>query len=168
MSIKTAIIIFVVACLVLVGSITFFIFRVPKENTEYRSAMETTVSQEVAAQAQQKEKDLNKTIKTENISATNKVLCAQQEKEKTLAQGVDYERGSILVSFSLQTNFDQAKSVIDEYKLKLADNAAGTFATSRWFRVIVEKEKEFDWMCTLKADVRVKYATIDPILYLNQ
>lgn len=159
MSMKTALGIFAVACLVLVGTFVILLLRPVSSIEDYPTAMETTVSQRVAIQNKQ-EKPGQPYMSQES--------CAVHEQEKVFSQGIEYEPGVLLVSFSLDTTFLQATQIISEYELALEHDAKGTFTTSHWFRVYVEQGNEFKWLCALKADNRVKYVTIDPIIYLSQ
>lgn len=96
--------------------------------------------------------------------------CVAKEKSKVTAGGIQYSKGALLVSFPVSTNFTQASMVVSEYGLSLfsMSEAQQTFSTSHWFKVKVPSGKEFDWMCTLRGDIRVKYVAIEPILQLNQ
>lgn len=159
MSIKTAIGIFAVACLVLVGTFVILFLRPVSSPEDYPTAMETTVSQQITIQNEQQKP---------GQPYMSQESCAVNEQEKVFSQGIEYEPGLLIVSFPLETNFSQATQIISEYELSPEEGAEGTFTTSHWFHVRVEAGNEFKWLCALKADNRVKYITIDPIIYLNQ
>jgi len=102
-------------------------------------------------------------------SSAPQETCVQKEKRITKEKNIEYQPGTLLVSFKTTVTFSQAKLLIDSKGLKLHNSPSlEDFENSRWLTVNVPQGEEFDWMCTLRASSEVKSATLNLLFDLAQ
>ncbi|MEO8637977.1 MAG: hypothetical protein ABI430_03705 [Candidatus Taylorbacteria bacterium] len=95
-------------------------------------------------------------------------ICMDEEQKKV--QGVDYEKGSLLVSFTSSATFQKARAVIESNKLtyQSRENMEEDFKTNHWLGVVVPKKEEIKWICVLKGNTAVKNAILNRTFELHE
>jgi len=174
---KTIGIVIIILCLIF---IIFFLVS-KRSQQEFRSTETNSLSQDESILMTEEDSLDSSDAVTPNkqgspvktsVSAIGVVesTCPQIEKEKVQKGGVNYKKGSLIVSFPASTSFTQAVSIMAQYDISLASDteASETYAMSNWFMVTVPSGKEFDLKCAIMVDTRIKYVTINPIIELNQ
>lgn len=88
----------------------------------------------------------------------------------TEAQGKQYVRGSLIVSFLDAVRFNTAIDSVRLLGLK-ADSSAqaeDNFGTYHWLQVSVPSGEEFKWQCKLETSEGVKRATLNSTFQLHE
>jgi hypothetical protein len=107
---------------------------------------------------------------TSSVSSSGTTeTCPVKEERVAREKNINYEQGSLLVSFKPTVKFSEAQSLITRKGLKLQNNSSQLeFEANHWLTVNVPKGEEFDWICTLKASSEVKNATLNPLFNLAE
>lgn len=94
--------------------------------------------------------------------------CIASEKQKISA--VQYEKGSILVSFQSSVTFKDAEGIIASNGLEYQgrENIETDFKTNHWLGVTTPKGEEFKWICELKTNSKVKTVILNRLFDLHE
>ena len=71
------------------------------------------------------------------------------------AKNLEIATGGILIQFEDNVSESEAKSIIDSYDLNLLESF---YPSTKIALVKVPEGKEFEWICSLQEDSRIKYA----------
>lgn len=93
--------------------------------------------------------------------------CEDIERAAVEEKNMQYESGSILVTFKQSVTFAQAKSFLDAKGLRPHTTASpDDFEGMHWLSVRVPKGEEFDWICSLSGSPEVRRAAVNPVFDL--
>lgn len=101
-------------------------------------------------------------------TSLGKAECIANMKREVEKNKTTYEKGSVIVSFARGTSRASAEAILADHKMTLNPSAQNNFTTQAWGVVSVPSGKEFETICLLKSETRIKYAGINPILQLHE
>ncbi len=86
------------------------------------------------------------------------------------AQGKQYERGSLLVSFKDGVTFSAAVSDMKALELApdISESSKNNFSEYHWLSVGVPRGEEFKWQCLIDTESTVKRANLNTTFDLRQ
>jgi len=86
--------------------------------------------------------------------------CINEWKSKNLTSGLDFAPGDITVSFRSGVTKDDALNVMNSYGLK-PNTGLQKVLDSYQADITVPMGLEFEWLCTLQKNPKVKYAELN-------
>ena len=94
--------------------------------------------------------------------------CASALRAETEKGGLQYEKGSILVSFDKTKDRATATAILDQYGFPFTIQSRDASNTQLWGTVTVPAGQEFIQVCNFKKNGNIRYAGINPILELHE
>lgn len=119
------------------------------------SGVSTTASQNASTASPKTESD-------------SKAICVSNLEAEVARNKTSYEKGTILISFDRGTEESQIATVLKDHSLAFESRTGATTSPQIWGTVKVKTGSEFTSVCTLRADPRIKYAGLNPILELHE
>ncbi len=100
---------------------------------------------------------------------SEEAICAENLEAEVVRNKTSYEKGTILVSFERGTLESTISSVLKDHSLVfMSRSGTGTTSPQVWGTVKTSSGKEFETICVLRSDTRIKYAGLNPILELHE
>lgn len=151
----------IIVILVIVVLILGFLYLTDKKTVEY--VKPETVADTVAV----------KDVIPAKISTTEKVIaksCAETLSEELKKDNVDYEKGSVIVSFLPSVSLGFAKEIFQKAGVQVIDESFvdQNFATTHRMTGQVSVGQELTKVCLLREDSNVKYAGVNELFTLHE
>lgn len=146
----------------LVGGMAWYITDIQKE--QYLQTVDETSTSTASAKEETTPSQLNTSKPAPQKS------CSTLAREAIEKNGTEYERGSILVSFTADVSFEDAQAIVtrEGLSVKAEGSTRSEFNSLHFLTVVVPKGKEFEWICVFKAKAGVKNASVNPLFKLHQ
>lgn len=112
-----------------------------------------------------------KTVAPKEVQMTELEKCEVGVLKEITDKKTDYTKGSILISFLAEVQFDEAKKIIKDlgYSIPNESSVETKFESNqKWFIAKVGTGNEFEAICKLREYKDVKYVWIEPLLEIHE
>jgi len=152
-----------------VGRLLFYA-KPPSSESQNKDQTQNQSAQSASNENTQQKTETPSVKSDQSASSETVSSCAQALKTKTQTQKTNYERGSIIVGFTSEITYDQAKDVLAIYGLVVQDevHAKEYYGSQRLITAAVTPGEEFTKVCLVKRDARIRYAGLNTLFSLHQ
>lgn len=163
MKIERIILVVVLVLVIFIALIALFIYKAFTPGANVHSGPEvqapTTSTQSATSSTQIPDS-------ADNHSAIDECVALKTSE----AQGKEFERGSLLVTFQDVATYDIAVEILGLLNLTsdTSKTAQDNFKTYHWLTVTVPVGEEFKWQCVLEASEGIKAARLNTTFRLRQ
>ncbi len=166
MKIERVLLFTLLVALIFIATIVLFVFKTFSPSPDRTHDNAPQVTQPTKPTTQNQPTSSIPQIPTDNLTTLDGCI----ELKSSEAVGVQYEKGSLLVTFPDSLLFSDAIEIVQVVGLDAdsTSEAQSTFNAHHWLTVFVPPGEEFKWQCLLEGADGVRRATLNRTFNLRQ